>query len=153
MWGLYEKSCACYFDILFALLNCTAEKCGNLHVSVSTAAGNLTYCVLASRIQYATRNVDILSTYNSFFFYHSQHRLIRAKRTIGTCDTHREYAETHAHTDKGAKGTPKLTQTHFGSWSKLGQAGPWRESEAGQKVQQPNGEVEGPEGWWDRGAV
>lgn len=38
---------------------------------------------------------------------------------------------------QGCKGKLK----RFGSWSKVGQAGPWRENEAGQKVQQPNGDV------------
>lgn len=47
------------------------------------------------------------------------------------------------------KDTLKHTYFDFGSSSKLGQAGPWRENEAGQKVQQPNGEVEEPEGWCD----
>lgn len=33
----------------------------------------------------------------------------------------------------------------------MGQTGPGRDNEGGQKVQQPNGEVEGPEGWCDLG--
>lgn len=33
----------------------------------------------------------------------------------------------------------------------MGQTGPGRDNEGGQKVQQPNGEVEGPEGWCDWG--
>ena len=35
--------------------------------------------------------------------------------------------------------------------TKLGQAEPWRENQAGQKVKQPNGEVKGPEGWCEWG--
>lgn len=34
---------------------------------------------------------------------------------------------------------------------KTGPDGPGRERKAGQKVQQPNGAVEGPEGWCDEG--
>ena len=56
--------------------------------SVGAAAVYVTHCVLASHA-FGMQHVIILWTYNSFSFSHSQCRLIRAKRTISTCDIHR----------------------------------------------------------------
>lgn len=132
--------CADYTEIIcLVLLNLPLPKQWNLWYQS---------CCRSWKFQFKKINKSIFSSQwtqnyifsNNFNIHSSLCNLIRVelkivayKRTVGT-----QYMQTRTGTR-----VQRQTETYFrfGSWSKVGQAGPWRENEAGQKVQQPNGDV------------